>query len=72
MRNVFDLPMLDSTLTNPVSAFVRIAAIGPTTSVFLREKLNLRVDVVAPKPTAPELAGVINAAETDQQPRALP
>jgi uroporphyrinogen-III synthase len=64
LRNVFDLPMLDAP-TSQVPPIVRLAAIGPTTSAFLKDRLKMRVDVVAPKPTPVELAGAINAAEID-------
>ena len=37
----------------------RIASIGPTTGDFLRDKLGLQVDVVAPKPNAASLAEAI-------------
>ncbi|KAI0798174.1 tetrapyrrole biosynthesis, uroporphyrinogen III synthase [Abortiporus biennis] len=41
-----------------------IAAIGPTTSIYLVETLNLRVDVVAPKPTPDALAEAIVSFDT--------
>lgn len=42
-------------------AVSRIAAIGPTTSIFLRETLQLRVDVTSPKPSPESLVAAIAA-----------
>ncbi|KAJ6494744.1 tetrapyrrole biosynthesis, uroporphyrinogen III synthase [Mycena vitilis] len=42
----------------------RIASIGPTTSTFLQENLNISVDVVASKPTPEDLLHAINAYDT--------
>lgn len=39
----------------------KIAAIGPTTSTFLHDSLNLRVDVISPKPTPEDLVTAIVA-----------
>ncbi|KAJ7494646.1 tetrapyrrole biosynthesis, uroporphyrinogen III synthase [Mycena galericulata] len=57
LRRHFDLPSVDSTS----STAARIASIGPTTSIFLREKLNLSVGAVAPKPTPEYLLEAIIA-----------
>jgi len=40
----------------------RVAAIGPTTSLFLQEKLGLRVDAVAAKPSPEDLLAALKAA----------
>ncbi|KAH0834148.1 beta-glucan synthesis-associated protein-domain-containing protein [Lanmaoa asiatica] len=40
---------------------LKVAVIGPTTASFLRDTLKMRVDVVAPKPTADELCSAVVA-----------
>ncbi|PSR78948.1 hypothetical protein PHLCEN_2v7252 [Hermanssonia centrifuga] len=51
LRRHFTIPEVDS----PPTA-TRIAAIGPTTSTFLRDKLRMRVDVLSRKPLPEALA----------------
>ncbi|KAI0092390.1 tetrapyrrole biosynthesis, uroporphyrinogen III synthase [Irpex rosettiformis] len=51
LRNRFEIPDPNSQLFA-----TKIAAIGPTTSIFLRDELHLRVDVLSPKPNPESLA----------------
>ena len=44
----------------------KIAAIGPTTRNFLKDKLHIRVDVVAPKPSPDALVGAIEAFDDEE------
>lgn len=64
LRNVFRLSAKDD---SPGSALreAKIAAIGPTTASYLRNKLSLDVAVVSVKPDPVELAKVV--FEHDQQ-----
>ncbi|KAJ6544758.1 tetrapyrrole biosynthesis, uroporphyrinogen III synthase [Mycena vulgaris] len=57
LRHHFDLRSTDSTSLKQLPT--RIASIGPTTSTFLRDKLNLWVDAEALKPTPEELLRAI-------------
>ena len=54
MRGIFDLPMVE-TSAPPNVGRARIAAIGQTTSAFLRDELGLSVAVVPSRPTVEEL-----------------
>lgn len=44
----------------------KVAAIGPTTASFLRERLKMRVDVVSPRPTPDALCSAIVASDDDK------
>lgn len=57
----FNMPSPDSS-----SFSARIAAIGPTTSDFLKNKLHIRIDAVAPKPSPDALAGVIHTFDDEE------
>ncbi|KAJ7659943.1 tetrapyrrole biosynthesis, uroporphyrinogen III synthase [Mycena rosella] len=61
LRHHFDLGAMDPTASTRLPA--RIASIGPTTSTFLRDKLNLRVDAEAVKPKPDELLRAIVASD---------
>ncbi|KAJ7727316.1 tetrapyrrole biosynthesis, uroporphyrinogen III synthase [Mycena maculata] len=69
LRDHFDLRSLEP--TSSTRHPVRIASIGPTTSTFLRDKLNLWVDAVALKPTPEDLIEVISAHDKILVDRAL-
>ncbi|KAI0944313.1 hypothetical protein AcW1_002056 [Taiwanofungus camphoratus] len=56
LRKHFDFPSGDKP---PALGTPKIAAIGPTTSGFLQENLNLQVHVVSPKPNAESLSTAI-------------
>ncbi|KAJ7637681.1 tetrapyrrole biosynthesis, uroporphyrinogen III synthase [Mycena polygramma] len=66
LRQQFDFRPADA-ITSSAKRAARIASIGPTTSTFLQEKLNISVDVVAPKPTPEDLLHAINAYDTGQE-----
>ncbi|KAF7330458.1 Uroporphyrinogen-III synthase [Mycena venus] len=59
LRRHFDLGTMDT--ASPARRTARVASIGPTTSTFLQDKLNIAVDAVAPKPTPNDLLQVITA-----------
>lgn len=63
LRQHFEIPSSDSS-----SFAVRVAAIGPTTHDFLKDKLHMRVDVVAPKPSPDALAASIRAFDEKDPP----
>ncbi|KII83671.1 hypothetical protein PLICRDRAFT_119223 [Plicaturopsis crispa FD-325 SS-3] len=63
LRDIFDLPSPAEALRDTV----KIAAIGPTTAQFLRDKLDLRVDVVPPKPTPEDLSNAIASHDRDSR-----
>ncbi|KAJ7608129.1 tetrapyrrole biosynthesis, uroporphyrinogen III synthase [Mycena polygramma] len=63
LRQQFDFRPADA-ITSLAKRAARIASIGPTTSTFLQEKLNISVDVVAPKPTPEDLLQAISAYDT--------
>lgn len=44
---------------NPVTSAAHVASIGPTTTAFLRDGLQLAVDVTAPKPSPDALASAV-------------
>jgi uroporphyrinogen-III synthase len=46
---------------------MKIASIGPTTTIFLREELKLQVDAVASKPTPEELVSSIIAFDRSHE-----
>lgn len=54
LRKHFAIPDI-----NAQTFSAKIAAIGPTTSAFLHHKLNMRVDVLSPKPSPGALAAAI-------------
>ncbi|KAJ7127091.1 tetrapyrrole biosynthesis, uroporphyrinogen III synthase [Mycena epipterygia] len=58
LRHHFDLRSSPTSLTRRPA---RIASIGPTTSTFLRDKLNIWVDAEALKPTPDDLLQAISA-----------
>jgi len=60
LRRHFDLGSVDATTTSLRRA-ARVASIGPTTSTFLQERMNIAVEAVAPKPTPEDLLQVIRA-----------
>ncbi|KIP06765.1 hypothetical protein PHLGIDRAFT_30350 [Phlebiopsis gigantea 11061_1 CR5-6] len=62
LRKYFEVPDAHST-----SYATKIAAIGPTTHDFLKDKLHIRVDVVAPKPSPDALVGVIHAFDQEAE-----
>ncbi|EMD32831.1 hypothetical protein CERSUDRAFT_143432 [Gelatoporia subvermispora B] len=60
LREYFALRDVDSDRTGDAHLMrPRIAAIGPTTSTFLRDTLRLHVDVVPPRPSADALVSAI-------------
>ncbi|KAF7374977.1 Uroporphyrinogen-III synthase [Mycena sanguinolenta] len=62
LRNHFDFRSADTT-TPPARHNARVASIGPTTSAFLQDTLNIVVDAVASKPSADNLLQVIGACD---------
>lgn len=54
----FVTPILNKHL-QPSDSLRKIAAIGPVTASFLRNELNMHVDVISPKPTAQDLVAAI-------------
>ena len=64
----FALPSTDeSDEDTPAKRVAHIAAIGPTTSTFLRDSLHLTVAVLSPKPSAESLVGAIAAFDREHQ-----
>ncbi|KAL6308770.1 tetrapyrrole biosynthesis uroporphyrinogen III synthase [Sparassis latifolia] len=63
LRKHFDLRSIDSP-PDTSSTIPSIAAIGPTTSTFLREQLSLHVRAVPSKPTPEALVAAIVAADS--------
>lgn len=66
----FDLPFGDPPLVGASHAprrLARLAAIGPTTSDCLVNELLLRVDVVAPKPSAESLSDALRSYDEPRQ-----
>ncbi|KDQ52451.1 hypothetical protein JAAARDRAFT_61977 [Jaapia argillacea MUCL 33604] len=64
LRKRFQLsPSTESSTSTSIStlAIPRIAAIGPTTSTYLRDALHIPVHVVSPRPKAEDLAQAIDA-----------
>ncbi|KAJ7931433.1 tetrapyrrole biosynthesis, uroporphyrinogen III synthase, partial [Mycena leptocephala] len=61
LRRHFDLRSADASTPSLPQRAARIASIGPTTSTFLRDKLNVSVDAVAFKPTPDDLLHSIGA-----------
>ncbi|KAJ7363934.1 tetrapyrrole biosynthesis, uroporphyrinogen III synthase [Mycena albidolilacea] len=64
LRLHFDLGSVDATTSTRRAA--RVASIGPTTSAFLQDKLDIVVDAVASKPTQDDLLQVIRAYDRDR------
>ncbi|GJE95575.1 tetrapyrrole biosynthesis uroporphyrinogen III synthase [Phanerochaete sordida] len=62
LRKHFTIPDADST-----SFSTKIAAIGPTTQEFLANKLRIRVDVVAPKPSPDALVSGLRAFDSEKE-----
>ncbi|KAJ7178585.1 tetrapyrrole biosynthesis uroporphyrinogen III synthase [Mycena crocata] len=62
LRQQFDLSSTEPTSRTQRRA--QIASIGPTTSTFLRDKLNLAVNAVAMKPTPEELLEAIRVHDS--------
>ncbi|KAJ7903632.1 tetrapyrrole biosynthesis, uroporphyrinogen III synthase [Mycena olivaceomarginata] len=65
LRLHFDLGSVDAT-THSTRRAARVASIGPTTSTFLQDKLDIAVDAVASKPTQDDLLQVIRAYDRDR------
>lgn len=67
LREHFPIPTMGSE-----SFSTKIAAIGPTTQDFLKNRLQIRVDAVPPKPSPDALVSAMQAFDTEEQhPRAL-
>ncbi|EKM52818.1 uncharacterized protein PHACADRAFT_149738 [Phanerochaete carnosa HHB-10118-sp] len=62
LRKHFAIPNAESE-----SFSTKIAAIGPTTQDFLRNKLQVRVDVVAPRPSPEALVGDVQAFDAEEE-----
>ncbi|KAJ6513355.1 tetrapyrrole biosynthesis, uroporphyrinogen III synthase [Mycena sanguinolenta] len=60
LRSHLDFGSADATTTS-ARRTARVASIGPTTSAFLQDELNIAVDAVARKPSADDLLQVISA-----------
>lgn len=61
LRKHFAIPDM-----NAQTFSAKIAAIGPTTSTFLHDKLNMRVDVLSPKPSPEALAAAIQGFDVQR------
>lgn len=61
LRKHFAIPDM-----NAQTFSAKIAAIGPTTSTFLNDKLNMRVDVLSPKPSPEGLAAAIQGFDVQR------
>lgn len=59
LKEHFQIPNIDDK-----SSSTKVAAIGPTTSTFLRDELCIRVDVLSPKPNPESLASAIKEFDT--------
>lgn len=64
LKDHFSLPPTDEPRIAAVDAPTRIAAIGPTTSMFLRDELKLAVDAVPAKPNPEALVAAIASADS--------
>ena len=62
LRNHFELASANGNSSASKRPVARIAAIGPTTANHLKDKLQLKVDVIAEKPKPQSLSKVIIAA----------
>jgi len=63
LKDHFSLPTVDEP-HKAAARPARIAAIGPTTSVFLRDQLKLAVDAVPAKPNPEALVAAISSADS--------
>ncbi|KAJ6607406.1 tetrapyrrole biosynthesis, uroporphyrinogen III synthase [Mycena sp. CBHHK59/15] len=59
LRHHFDLRSTDGSVSSTTQSPARIASIGPTTSTYLQDQLNLQVDAVAIRPTAEDLVQAV-------------
>lgn len=65
LRKYFQFPSPDLENKEGRISTTRTAAIGPVTASFMRDELNIMVDVTASNPTPQDLLAAITASERD-------